>query len=60
MKAHRIRPTLFVAVVLAFAALGGCADVRQNPTSDVVTGRSDTSASRPAGAQPASATNVPF
>ena len=60
MQTVTIRHALFVAAVLAMTTLVGCADVRQNPTSNVVNGQSDTAASQPADAQPASATNIPF
>ena len=60
MKVVAIRHILFVATVLALSALSGCAEVRQNPASDVVAGQSDAAASQPANAQPAGPTNVPF
>ena len=60
MQTVTARHALFVAAVLAMATLSGCADVRQNPTSNVVNGQSDSAASQPANAQPAPATSIPF
>ena len=60
MKSATTRHTLLAAAVMAMAALGGCADVRQNPASQVVSGQADSAAPQAASAQPASATNIPF
>jgi hypothetical protein len=65
------RTGLFFAAVLASCALSGCADVRQNPASNIVNGQADAiaqqdvaSPSGPAAAtitsQQTSPTNIPF
>jgi len=54
------RPALFFAAVLALAALGGCADVRQNPASSVVNGQADASTQQNVAALHTAPTNIPF
>ena len=54
------RPALFFAAMLALAAVSGCADVRQNPASNVVNGQADAFAQQNAGPQHATPTNIPF
>ena len=53
------RPTLFFATLLALAALSGCADVHQNPASNVVNGQTNAAAQNVT-PQQASPTNIPF
>ena len=70
MSASARHPALILSAMLALAALSGCADVRQNPTSSVVNGQDQAStqqastqqapAQQGAGAQQASPTNIPF
>lgn len=60
MPAVTARPILVVATLLALAALGACADVRQNPASSVVDGQAAPSTQQAAGTPPASPTNIPF
>ena len=59
MKVASCRHALFLAVALAATALAGCADVRQEPASTVVSSQADAGASQDAGAQ-SSPTSVPF
>jgi hypothetical protein len=54
------RPTLFFATLLALAALSGCADVHQNPASNVVNGQADASTQQNVTPQQASPTSIPF
>ena len=54
------RPGLFFATLLALTALSGCADVRQNPASNVVNGQADASTQQNVAPQQASPTNIPF
>jgi len=53
MKSATLRHTLFLAAVLAAAAVAGCAEVHQNPASSTITGQA-------ASGQAQSPTNVPF
>jgi len=57
---HRHVAVIAFALALALAGLGGCADVRQNPASNVVNGQSDAVASQSADAQPVRQSSVPF
>jgi hypothetical protein len=54
------RPALLFATLLSLAALSGCADVRQNPASNVVNGQADASTQQNVAPQHAAPTNVPF
>jgi hypothetical protein len=65
------RTGVFIAAFLAVCALSGCADVRQNPSSNIVDGQADaiaqqsvTSPNGPAAAtitsQQTAPTNIPF
>jgi uncharacterized protein YceK len=60
MSAVSRRPAVLFAALLALAALSGCADVRQNPASNVVNGQADASTQQNAAPQHAAPTNVPF
>jgi hypothetical protein len=60
MKSVSNRHVAVIAFALALAGLGGCADVRQNPASNVVNGQSDAVASQSADAQPVRQSSVPF
>jgi len=54
------RPALIFAALLALAALSGCADVRQNPASNVVNGQAGASTQQNIAPQHAAPTNIPF
>ena len=60
MSAVSRRPAVLFAALLALAALSGCADVRQNPTSNVVSGQADTPTQQNVASQQTSPTNIPF
>ena len=60
MKSVSLRNVAVIALVLALAGLGGCADVRQNPASNVVNGKSDAMAVQSTDAQPVRQSSVPF
>ena len=53
MKSATLRHTLFLAAVLAAAAVAGCAEVHQNPASSTITGQAASGQAQPP-------TNVPF
>jgi len=62
MQAKPFRPTLFLATAVAIAALGGCADVRRDPSSTVVGAQQQPTASAPQDrdVQPSYSMSVPF
>ena len=60
MSAVSRRPAVLFAALLALAALGGCADVRQNPATNVVNGQADAPTQQNVAPQQTSPTNIPF
>jgi hypothetical protein len=60
MKAVSRRHVWFLSIVFAMGVLGGCADVHQNPASNVVNGQADTAAPQGADARPLRQSSVPF
>lgn len=60
MQSISHRHVAVITMVLALAGVGGCADVRQNPASNVVNAHSDAVAVQNADAQPVRPSSVPF